>query len=101
VRKIYENSIDKAYQSDMIKLSQMMRKPQKRGVYMVNVDKLRDKIIENNMTIEGLAIDLKKNRSTVYRHFKQACERMTLGEVRTMSEILGLTQQEVVEIFLS
>jgi IS30 family transposase len=68
---------------------------------MVNVDKLKDKIIEKNMTMEGLAMDLGKNRSTIYRHLKSACERMTLGEVRALSLVLGLTQQEASEIFLS
>jgi AraC-like DNA-binding protein len=68
---------------------------------MVDVERLKDKIIERNMTIEGLAADLKKDRSTVYRHFKRSCERMTLGEVAAMSKALGLTKEEAAEIFLS
>jgi hypothetical protein len=68
---------------------------------MVNVDKLRDKIIDKRMTIEGVAIDIKMDRSTLYRRFQTACGSMTINEADALRKILQLTPQEAAEIFFA
>lgn len=67
----------------------------------VNINKLKEKIIENNTTQEGLAEQMGINRSTFYRKIKDDGSKFTVYELYQMVEILKLSSEEVVEIFLS
>jgi len=68
---------------------------------MVQVDMLKDMIIENNMTIEGLAADMDINRSTLYRKFEKACEKMTIKEARLLAAALHIEPSEAGRIFFA
>ncbi len=73
--------------------------PQK-GVYqVVNVNKLRGKIVENGLNVEKVATRLGMNRSTLYRKMKDG--DFTIGEARAICEILNLSIEDAVAIFFA
>ena len=66
---------------------------------MVNVNKLKGKIIERGLKIEQVAKMLGITSSTLYRKFKMQGESITIREAKTLSIILELTPKEVNSIF--
>lgn len=66
---------------------------------MCNIMKLKGKIRENGMSIEEFARALNLNIATVYRRFEKG-DNFTVGEVTRASEVLKLTQDEALAIFL-
>ncbi|HFU4203789.1 TPA: XRE family transcriptional regulator [Streptococcus suis] len=67
---------------------------------MVNVAKLRAKIVENNTTQEALAKDIQMDRSTFYRKMKQQ-GAFSIKEVNDIVASLGLSKDEALEIFFA
>lgn len=67
---------------------------------MVNVNKLRGKIVEKGMTVEAVAKAMGIDKSTLYRKL-QAAETITIREANAIGKILGLTMQESIDIFLA
>ena len=68
---------------------------------MVDVAKLKKRIIEKNTTQESLALSIGIDRSTLHRKLKSNGESFTVGEVRKIAAELSLLDQEVFEIFLT
>lgn len=68
---------------------------------MVNVNKLKGKIVENGTNVSELAEHIGINSSTLYRKLKTNCEDMSIGEVSRIIEALKLTPREVSEIFFN
>lgn len=68
---------------------------------MVNINKLKGKIVENDLTIEKLADKIDIDRSTLYRKFNHRGETFTIKEANLIASALKLTADEVNAIFFS
>lgn len=68
---------------------------------MVDIDKLRDKVTENKLTMEKLAYSLNINKSTLYRKINNSGETFTIKEVDKLVRVLNLTLEESNAIFFS
>jgi predicted transcriptional regulator len=68
---------------------------------VVNVNKLKGKIVENGFTIEGFADKLGIDRSTLYRKIGGKCEKVTIKEANQMKAELNLSSEDAGSIFFS
>ena len=68
---------------------------------MVNINKLKGKIVENGLTIGKLAKEIGLDKSTLYRKLNNDGETFTIREANLICSVLGLTGKEATEIFLS
>ena len=68
---------------------------------MVNINKLKGKIVEQGMNIEELAREIGVNKSTLYRKIQNKGETITIREANLICEALSLTGQEATAIFFS
>lgn len=66
----------------------------------MKLNKLKARIIELGMNVEGLADKIGMERSTLYRKLNNF-EKITIGEAIRMKDALSLTEAEATEIFLS
>jgi len=66
---------------------------------MCNVMKLKGKIRENGMSVKEFARAINLDIATVYRRFEKG-ENFTVGEVTRAVEVLKLTNEEALAIFL-
>jgi len=67
---------------------------------MVDVSKLKGKIVERNTTQEELASKIGIDKSTFYRKMKQK-GNFTIKEVNLIVSTLNLSKEEAVSIFFS
>ena len=65
----------------------------------MNANKLKGKIVENGLKVTELAVMLDIDRATLYRKLKNV-DKITIGEASKMTEALGLSKEEAIEIFL-
>ncbi len=68
---------------------------------MVNVNKLKGKIVERGMSVEELANKIGVDKSTLYRKLNQSGETFTIREANLICEILELNGDEATAIFFS
>lgn len=68
---------------------------------MVNVNKLKGKIVERELNVGKLAEMVGINRSTLYRKMSNHGEDFTIKEAILISKELQLTEHEAVEIFFT
>ncbi|GAA0230308.1 hypothetical protein GCM10008921_13660 [Metaclostridioides mangenotii] len=68
---------------------------------MVNVDKLRGKIVEKKLNITCLARKIGINKSTLYRKLKTNGEELSIKEAHTIAKELNLSLEELNSIFFS
>ena len=68
---------------------------------MVNVNKLKGKLVERGMNVEAVADLMGLDRATLYRRLANNGDTFTIGEADTISKILELTRNEVNEIFFA
>lgn len=66
---------------------------------MVNILKLKGKLVENGMTIKDLAKVINVNESTVYRKFNNNGDTITIKEAELISVALKLNRDEINSIF--
>ena len=66
----------------------------------MNAFKLKAKIVEQNITMEALAKQVGISTSTLYRKVKYPL-RLTLLEVIKLKDILDMTNEEAIDIFLA
>ena len=66
----------------------------------MNAFKLRAKIVEQNITMEALAKQIGISTTTLYRKVKYPL-RLTLLEVIQLKDILCMTDEEAIDIFLA
>lgn len=65
----------------------------------MNMNKLRAKMVELDMNVEELADVIGMTGATLYRKLK-APLKITIGEAIQMKDVLDLTDEEALEIFL-
>jgi DNA-binding Xre family transcriptional regulator len=68
---------------------------------IVNINKLRGKIVEQGVTIEKLAQEIGIDRSTLYRKMNGQGETFTIREANLICKTLNLNGQEATAIFFS
>lgn len=66
---------------------------------MVNILKLKGKLVEQGMTIKDLSKVLDVNESTVYRKFNNNGSTITIKEAELISNALKLNKDEINSIF--
>lgn len=66
---------------------------------MVNVNRLKGKIVENGMNIGDLAEKIGVDRATMYRKIKSRGESISIGEANKIIDVLGLSIDEANSIF--
>ena len=67
---------------------------------MVNVNKLRAKIVEAGMNVEATAEKAGINKATLYRRLNNP-EEITIGEADALVSALNLSCSDAVAIFFS
>lgn len=68
---------------------------------MVNVNKLRGKIVEKGSTIEAVAEAIGIDASTFYRRLQSNGEKFTIKEADDITRFLLLSPNEATSIFFS
>lgn len=68
---------------------------------MVNIRKLKGKIVECGINVEELADKIGMDRSTLYRKLSANGENFTIKDADSISKALDLTYAEVNAIFFS
>jgi DNA invertase Pin-like site-specific DNA recombinase len=66
----------------------------------VNITKLRQKMIDANISIEELAYKMSINKATLYRKINSNGKKLKIGEIHKIVEILSISKKEAIEIFL-
>ncbi|WP_338209358.1 helix-turn-helix transcriptional regulator [Lactiplantibacillus paraxiangfangensis] len=67
----------------------------------MNMDRLRGLLVERHVTQDELAVALGINRSTLYRKISEGGKRFTADEIFKMKDFIPLSDQEVIDIFLT
>ena len=68
---------------------------------MVNVNKLRGKIVENGLTIDEVADKMGINRATFYRKLNSGGKNFLIRDVDALVKILLLKSDEATAIFFA
>lgn len=68
---------------------------------MVNIRKLKAKLVEKDISIIELANVLGIDKSTVYRKLNKAGENFTVKDVEKISKALSLTYDDIKDIFFT
>ena len=68
---------------------------------MVNVNKLRGKLVERGINVTELAQHIGLNPATLYRKLNGGGEKILIGEAQRISAELGLNMGDVVRIFFA
>lgn len=67
----------------------------------IKIDRLKGLMVERHITHESLSVALGINRSTLSRKLKDGGNKFTIEEIRKMQKFIPLTNQEVIDIFLT
>lgn len=67
---------------------------------ITNANKLRAELVKRGMNPEALADLIGIDRSSMYRKLNNF-EKITIGEAQKIKEVLGLTDAEAIDIFLT
>lgn len=68
---------------------------------IVNINKLKGKIVENGMSIDLLAQKIGINRATLYRKLNSDGETLLISEANAIVTALNLSAEEAMAIFFS
>ncbi|MFR9276493.1 MAG: helix-turn-helix domain-containing protein [Peptoniphilus senegalensis] len=68
---------------------------------MLNILKLKGKIAENGMNITSLARKIGMNRDTLYRKLANEGEKLNLGEIKKICEVLKINKEDTLDIFMN
>lgn len=66
---------------------------------MVNVNKLKGKIVERELNITELAKKIGMNRATLYRKLNGNGNNFLIKEANSIADVLHLNSEEINEIF--
>ena len=72
----------------------------KKGSEVMNIPKLKGKIVERGFTMVAFAKASNIRPATFFRRTRFAGETFTIGEVQRMAKVLNLNKEEATEIFL-
>lgn len=67
----------------------------------IKIDRLKGLMVERHVTQEALSLALHIDRSTFARKLKNGGNKFTIEEIRKMQQFIPLSDQEVVDIFLT
>lgn len=79
----------------------MKREFESEVIILVNVNKLKGKIVENGMSVQELAELVNIDKATFYRKLNANGETFLIREADAISKALKLTGEEVNAIFFS
>lgn len=65
----------------------------------VNVGKLKEKIKQSGLDMSQIAKAIGINRATLYRKMDSNGMKFTIGEIQKLIDVLGLSDEEAIEIF--
>lgn len=68
---------------------------------MVNINKLRGKMVECGMNMEQMAEVIGVDKSTMYRKMNKNGNNISIKEASLMAQTLGLSYSEVNDIFFN
>lgn len=68
---------------------------------MVNVNKLKGKIVERGLSVSALAEKIGIDKATLYRKISENGDPLTIRDADKISEVLNLSKEEVNDIFFS
>ncbi len=68
---------------------------------MVNINKLKGKIVERGMNVTELAYKVNVDKATMYRKLNVNGESFTIKEADLIAKVLDLTLDEINSIFFS
>ena len=68
-------------------------------IQVVNINKLRGKIVEHGYNVEKVADLMNIDRSTMYRKMEESGKNITIKDATILSQILHLTSDDVHAIF--
>lgn len=68
---------------------------------MVNVNKLKGKMVENQINVAELASRIGIDKATLYRKINTNCKTLTIEEADLIAKELNLTFEEVNSIFFA
>lgn len=66
---------------------------------ILNLNKLKGKIVENEMNVSDIAKLLEIDRSTLYRKLKGDGDKLTVKEANQIVNVLHLSKEEAMAIF--
>lgn len=66
---------------------------------MLNINRLKGKIVEKGVTITRLAELIEMDRSTLYRKLGNPSDKLSIREVNKICKALSLTKEEAFQIF--
>lgn len=66
----------------------------------VNIERLREKMAERNISNEDMAKLMGIDASTFYRKLKSDGTNFTVGQMHTIADVLGLSNEDTTSIFL-
>ena len=72
-----------------------------RRSWMVNIQKLKGKMVENGVSVEKMAEIIGVNRSTMYRKLDPNGKNISIKEATIMARELKMSFSEVNEIFFN
>lgn len=82
-------------------MSRVIATKERGDMVRVDTNKLRGKIVECGLTQEHVAKSIGVDRSTFYRKMKDNGSDFSVGEMHSICDVLSLTNEEAVSIFLS
>jgi transcriptional regulator with XRE-family HTH domain len=68
---------------------------------LVNIQKLKGKIVEQGLTITSVAEAMGINKATLYRKMENGGAALTIKDANLLVEILHLTAEEAMAIFFA
>ncbi len=68
---------------------------------MVNIKKLKGKIVENGMNVTELAKKIYIDKGVLYRKLRDNGENLTIRDIYNISIELNLNLDDIINIFLS
>lgn len=68
---------------------------------VVDISKLKGKIVEKEMTIPELSAEIGIDKATLYRKLKENGNTFSIKEVNAIVKALGLSKEEAVSIFFN
>lgn len=68
---------------------------------MVNINKLKARVVENGMSLSELAKEMGIDKSTLYRKLRDDGAGLLVGEATQIISILNLSTEDAAGIFFS